>query len=66
VPSDPGPEHVADDSRFGALQLTSDDVESVLQDLNVNKFKNSVGSEQNVGVVRQKLIAPPSLVSVRL
>jgi hypothetical protein len=37
VPSDPGPEHVPDDAPFGALQFTSDEVESVLQDLNVNK-----------------------------
>jgi hypothetical protein len=29
VPSDPGPEHVPDDSPFGALQFTSDEVESV-------------------------------------
>jgi hypothetical protein len=37
VPSDPGPEHVPDDPPFCALQFTSDDVESVLQDLDVNK-----------------------------
>jgi hypothetical protein len=37
VPSDPGLEHVPDDPPFGALQLTSDVVESVLQDLDVNK-----------------------------
>jgi hypothetical protein len=37
VPSDPGPEHVPDDPPFGALQFTSDEVESVLQDLDVNK-----------------------------
>jgi hypothetical protein len=37
VPSDPGPEHVLDDSPFGALQFTSDEVESVSQDLDVNK-----------------------------
>jgi hypothetical protein len=37
VPSDPGPEHVPDNPPFGALQFTSDEVESVLQDLNVNK-----------------------------
>jgi hypothetical protein len=34
---DPGPEHVPDDPPFGALQFTSDEVESVLQDLDVNK-----------------------------
>jgi hypothetical protein len=28
---------VPDDPRFGTLQFTSDEVESVLQDLNVNK-----------------------------
>jgi hypothetical protein len=37
VPSDPGPEHVPDGSPFGALQFTSDEVKSVLQDLDVNK-----------------------------
>jgi hypothetical protein len=37
VPSDPGPEHMPDDPPFGALQFTSDEVESVLQDLDVNK-----------------------------
>jgi hypothetical protein len=37
VPSDPGPEHVREDPPFGALQFTSDEVESVLQDLDVNK-----------------------------
>jgi hypothetical protein len=37
VASDPGPEHVPDDPLFGALQFTSDEVESVLQDLDVNK-----------------------------
>jgi hypothetical protein len=37
VPSDPGLEHVLDDPPFGALQFTSDEVESVLQDLDVNK-----------------------------
>jgi hypothetical protein len=37
VPSDPGPEHVPDDSPFGALQFTSDEVESVSQDLDVKK-----------------------------
>jgi hypothetical protein len=38
VPSDPGPEHVsADDPPFGALHFTSDEVESVLQDFDVNK-----------------------------
>jgi hypothetical protein len=36
VHSDPGPEHVPDDPPFDALQFTSDEVESVLQDLNVN------------------------------
>jgi hypothetical protein len=35
VPSDPG--HVPDDPLFAALQFTSDEVESVLQDLHVNK-----------------------------
>jgi hypothetical protein len=37
VPSDLGPEHVSDDPPFGVLQFTSDEVESVLQDLDVNK-----------------------------
>jgi hypothetical protein len=37
VPSDPGPEHVPDDPPFDALQFTSAEVESVLQDLDVNK-----------------------------
>jgi hypothetical protein len=37
VPSDPGPEQVSNDPPFGALQFTSDEVESVLQDLDVNK-----------------------------
>jgi hypothetical protein len=37
VPSDPGPEHLPDDPPFGALQFTPDEVESVLQDLDVNK-----------------------------
>jgi hypothetical protein len=37
VPSDPVPEHVPDDPPFGTLQFTSDEVESVLQDLDVNK-----------------------------
>jgi hypothetical protein len=37
VPSDTGLEHVPDDPPFGALQFTSDKVESVLQDLDVNK-----------------------------
>jgi hypothetical protein len=37
VPSDPAPKHVPDDPPFGALQFTSDEVESVLQDLDVNK-----------------------------
>jgi hypothetical protein len=37
VPSDPSPEHVPDDPPFGALQFTSDEVECVLQDLDVNK-----------------------------
>jgi hypothetical protein len=37
VPSDPGPEHVPDDPLFGALQFTSDEVESILQDLYVNR-----------------------------
>jgi hypothetical protein len=30
-------EHVPDDPPFGALQFTSDEVESILQDLDVNK-----------------------------
>jgi hypothetical protein len=42
VPFDPGPEHVPDAQPFGALQFTSDEVESVLQDLDVNK-----GSDPN-------------------
>jgi hypothetical protein len=38
VPSDPGPEHVPDDPPFGALQFTSsEEVESILQCLDVNK-----------------------------
>jgi hypothetical protein len=37
MPSDPGPEHVPDDPTFGALQFTIAEVESVLQDLIVNK-----------------------------
>jgi hypothetical protein len=37
VPSDPGPEHMPDDTPFGELQFTSDEVESVLQDLDVYK-----------------------------
>jgi hypothetical protein len=37
VLSDPGPEYVPDDPPFGALQFTSDEVESVLQDLDLNK-----------------------------
>jgi hypothetical protein len=37
VPSDPGPEHMLDDPPFGALQFYSDEHESVLQDLDVNK-----------------------------
>jgi hypothetical protein len=36
VPSDPGPEHVPDDPPFDALQFTSNEFESVLQDLDVN------------------------------
>jgi hypothetical protein len=36
-PSYPGTEPVLDDSPFGALQFTSDEVESFLQDLDVNK-----------------------------
>jgi hypothetical protein len=43
VPSDRGPEHVPDDPRFGALQFTSDEGESVLQDLDVNKDSCSDG-----------------------
>jgi hypothetical protein len=34
---DPGPEHVRHDPTFGALQFTSDEVKSVLQDLDFNK-----------------------------
>jgi hypothetical protein len=37
VPFDPGPEHVPYDSPFSVLQCTSDEVESVLQDWDVNK-----------------------------
>jgi hypothetical protein len=37
VPSDPGPEHVPDDPPVGAFQFISDEGESVLQDLDVNK-----------------------------
>jgi hypothetical protein len=43
VPSDPDPEHVPDDPSSGALQFTSDEVESVLQDLDVNKGSGSNG-----------------------
>jgi hypothetical protein len=34
---DPGPEHVPEDPPFDALQFNSDEIESVLQDLDVNK-----------------------------
>jgi hypothetical protein len=37
VPSNPGPEHVPEDPPSGSLQFTSDEVESILQDLDVNK-----------------------------
>jgi Reverse transcriptase (RNA-dependent DNA polymerase)/Endonuclease-reverse transcriptase len=37
MPSDPGPDVVQNDSPFGALQFTVDEVLSVLQDLDVNK-----------------------------
>jgi hypothetical protein len=37
VASDPSPEHVPDESPFGAIQFTSDKVESGLQGLDVNK-----------------------------
>jgi hypothetical protein len=40
MPSNPSPEHVLDDPPFDALQFTSDEVESVLQDLDVNKGSN--------------------------
>jgi hypothetical protein len=43
MPSHLGPEHVMDDPPFGALQFTSDEVESVLQDLDVNKGSGSDG-----------------------
>jgi hypothetical protein len=43
VPAAPGPEHVPDDPPFGALQFTSVVVESVLQDLDVNKGFGPVG-----------------------
>jgi hypothetical protein len=43
VLSDPGPEHRPDDRQFGALQFTSDEVESVLQDLDVSKGSGSDG-----------------------
>jgi hypothetical protein len=36
VRSGSGPEHVPDDPPFSALQFTSDEVESVLQDLDIN------------------------------
>jgi hypothetical protein len=42
VPSDPGPEHVLDDPPFGALQFSADEVESVLQDLDVDKSSGPV------------------------
>jgi hypothetical protein len=45
VPSDPGPEHVLDDPPFGALQFTSDEVESVLQDWDVKKSTGPAGFE---------------------
>jgi hypothetical protein len=41
VPSDSGPEHLLDDPPFGALQFTSDEVESVLQDLDVAAYHRS-------------------------
>jgi hypothetical protein len=37
VSSDPGLEHVPGDPSFGPLHFTSDEIESVLQDLDVNK-----------------------------
>jgi hypothetical protein len=43
VPSDPWPEHVPDDPPFGTVQFTSDEVKSVLQDLDVNKGSASMG-----------------------
>jgi hypothetical protein len=52
--SDPGPEHVPDDPPFDALQFTSNEVESVLQDLDVNKGSGSDGklllNEMSVGI----------------
>jgi hypothetical protein len=43
VPSDPGPEHVTDDPPFGVPQFTSDEVECVLQDFDVNKGSSPNG-----------------------
>jgi hypothetical protein len=43
VPSDPGLEHVLEDPHIGALQFTSDEVESVMQDLDVNKGSSPGG-----------------------
>jgi hypothetical protein len=37
MPMMSGPEHVPDDPSLGALQFISDEVESVLQDLDINK-----------------------------
>jgi hypothetical protein len=43
VPSNSGPEHVPEDPPFGSLQFISDEVESVMQDLDVNKGSGSDG-----------------------
>jgi hypothetical protein len=43
VPSDSGPEHVPYDPPFSVLQFTSDEDESVLQELDVNKGSGSDG-----------------------
>jgi hypothetical protein len=43
VPPDPGLEHVLDDPPFDVLQFTADEVESVLQDLDVNKGSSPDG-----------------------
>jgi hypothetical protein len=37
MPSDPGPDRVQDDTSFGALQFTVDEVQSVLLELDISK-----------------------------
>jgi hypothetical protein len=53
VPSDPGLEHVPDDPSLSALQFTSDEVESVLQDFNVSR-----GSGRCASALSQKNFSP--------